>query len=101
MENASRALIMAGGILIALMILGALMLMFNNLSSYQNQNGMTKEQAQVVEFNNQYLAYDRDDLTLMDMKSLYNRIQSNNQKNPDEEITTNIQNIYPSISRRL
>ena len=29
MENASKALIMAGGILIALLVLGALLLMFN------------------------------------------------------------------------
>ena len=31
MENASKALIMAGGVLIALMIIGALVLMFSNL----------------------------------------------------------------------
>ena len=109
MENASRALIMAAGILIALMILGALMLMFNNLSSYQDQNDMTKEQAQVVEFNNQYLAYEKDDLTLMEMKSLYNKIQSHNIKNPEEQITSNIEAIvrtacagtFKEISRRI
>ena len=35
MENASKALIMAGGVMIALLIIGSLLLMFNNLSSYQ------------------------------------------------------------------
>ena len=34
MENASKALIMAGSILIGLMVIGALLLMFNSLSSY-------------------------------------------------------------------
>ena len=38
MENASKALIMAGGILIALLVLGALLLMINNLSDYQKSN---------------------------------------------------------------
>ncbi len=33
MENASKALIMAGSVLIALLIIGALILMFNNLSN--------------------------------------------------------------------
>ena len=33
MENASKALLMAGGILIALMIIGALVLLGNNLSN--------------------------------------------------------------------
>ncbi len=102
MENASRALIMAGGILIALMIVGALMLMFNNLSSYQRQNDMTKEQAQVVDFNNQYISYDRDDLTLMELKTLYNKIESYNIKMKDEgteekQIKSNIETIYPNI----
>ena len=32
MENASKALVMAGGILIALLVLGALLLMFNQVS---------------------------------------------------------------------
>ena len=35
MENASKALIMAGSVLIALMIIGALLLMFNSISNYQ------------------------------------------------------------------
>ena len=48
MENATRALTMAGGILIALMILGALFLMFNNLSSYQNQNDTSTKSTQIA-----------------------------------------------------
>ena len=36
MENASKALIIAGSVLIALLVIGALMLMFNNLTTYQN-----------------------------------------------------------------
>ena len=35
MENASKALVMAGGILIALLVIGALLLMFNQVSDYQ------------------------------------------------------------------
>ena len=54
MENASKALIMAGSVLIALMIIGALLLMINNLSSYQETDTKTARDAQVVEFNNQY-----------------------------------------------
>ena len=38
MENASKALLMAAGVLIALIIIGALLLMFNNLSNYQETN---------------------------------------------------------------
>lgn len=36
MENASKALLIAASVLIALLIIGALTLMFNNLTRYQN-----------------------------------------------------------------
>ena len=54
MENASKALLMAGSILIALMVIGVLVLMFNNLSYYQKSSDENIKQAQIIEFNNQY-----------------------------------------------
>ena len=101
MENASKALIMAGGILIALMILGALMLMFGNLSSYQKQNDETKKDSQIAEFNNQFVPYDKDNITLMELKTLYNKIESNNSKNPEFSIKNNIKEVYPNIDKNF
>ena len=98
MENATRALVMAGGILIALMILGALLLMFNNLSSYQNSNDANTKSSQIAEFNNQFEPYNKKDLTLMELKSIYNKIESNNSKNPEYTINTNISSIYSNIT---
>ena len=87
MENATRARTMAGGILIALMILGALFLMFNNLSSYQNQNDTSTKSTQIAEFNNQFEPYNKkDNLTLMELHSVYNKVNSNNTKNPEYKI---------------
>lgn len=97
MENASKALTMAGGILIGLIILGAFILMFNNLSSYQNYNDETKEKTQVAEFNSQFIRFDKQDLTLMELKSVYNKIVSYNSRNPDEKITENIKSVYANI----
>ncbi len=82
MENASKALIMAGSVLIALMIIGALVLMFNSLSSYQETGTGSTRTAQVTEFNNQYETYNRTDVRGSDLYSLlnkaidYNRTQS-------------------------
>ena len=53
MENASKALLMAAGVLIALIIIGALLLMFNNLSNYQETNTQNTRESQIVEFNKQ------------------------------------------------
>ena len=74
MENASKALIMAAGVLIALMILGALLLMFSNLSNYQETNTQGTREAQVVEFKNQFETYNRQDIRGTDMVSLMNRV---------------------------
>lgn len=97
MENASKALVMAGGILISLMVIGALVLMFSNLSNYQNKNDASTKSSQIAEFNNQYSPYDKDNLNLMELKSLYNKIESNNVKNPDKQIISNIEEMCTKI----
>ncbi len=78
MENASKALLMAGGILIALLILGALIMMFTSLQDYQNTNDAQTKNSQIAQFNNQFEPYNKDNLTLMELKSVYNKIESNN-----------------------
>lgn len=90
MENASKALLMAGGILIALLIIGSLFLMFSNLQSYQDNNDDIKKSTQVAEFNNQFEPYNKDGLTLMQLKSIYNKIVSNNVQHPEYPIQHNI-----------
>ena len=59
MENASKALIMAASVLIALMIIGALILMFNGLSSYQEVGQQNTREDQVIAFNSQFETYNR------------------------------------------
>lgn len=83
MENASKALIMAGSVLIALMIIGALLLMFNNLSNYQDTNVKNDRDAQVVEFNNQYETYIRNDVRGSDLYSLLNKVIDYNKRKSD------------------
>lgn len=83
MENASKALLMAGGILIALLIIGALLLMFNNLSTYQEVGERETREAQVIEFNNQFETYLRTNLRGNEMLSLMNRVVDYNTRNGD------------------
>lgn len=60
MENASKALIMAGGVLISLMIIGVLVIFFNNLSDWKSIEQSGERTEQVVEFNKQYEVYSRN-----------------------------------------
>lgn len=100
MENASKALLMAGGILIALLILSSLVIFFTNLAEYQTNQDNSKLATQIAEFNDQYEPYNKENLTLMELKTVYNKILDNNQKAIKEEdkIDTNIDKIYPDIT---
>ena len=80
MENASKALIMAAAVLIALMITGALLLMFNNLSNYQETDTQNTRESQIVEFNNQFETYDRNNVRGNELISLTNRIIDYNER---------------------
>ena len=80
MENASKALIMAGGVMIALLIIGSLLLMFNNLSSYQDTNIKETRTAQIIEFNNQFETYNRTDIRGSDLYSLLNKAADYNER---------------------
>jgi len=57
MENASKALLMAGGILIALIIIAILTRTYTNISLFQRAQLTEEEQAQLVAFNEQYTKY--------------------------------------------
>ena len=80
MENASKALIIAGSVLIALMIIGALLLMFSNLSNYQETDTQGTREAQVIEFNNQYETYNHKDVRGSELYSLLNRVIDYNRR---------------------
>lgn len=86
MENASKALIIAGSVLLALIVIGAFMLMLSNLTDYQDKNDTRVQQQQIVEFNNQFSTYDRIGLRGTDMLSLMNRIIDYNSRKTTEDI---------------
>ena len=81
MENASKALTMAGGILIALLVLGALLLMFNQVSDYKKTETVSEEAAQLAQFNEQFTQYERNNLAGVDLISLINKVVDYNKKN--------------------
>ena len=85
MENASKALIMAASVLIAIVIISAFVLMMSNLTSYQQRNYDVTLTAQVAEFNNEFATYARDGIRGSDMISLMNKIVDYNARYTDTE----------------
>lgn len=84
MENASKALLMAGEVLISIIIISALVLMFNNLASYQNVKIQNDREAETIKFNNKYEAYNRDDIRGNDLYSLINGVVDYNERKSTE-----------------
>jgi len=76
MENASKALIMAGGILIGLLILAVLLSTFKSISSLQKTKLTEEEQAKITEFNAKYIKYVGQYVYGTEVASLRNKYDS-------------------------
>ena len=108
MENASKALLIAGGMLIALMVISALVYLFVNLSEYQNSNERNLEEKQLVEFNKEYTTYDRSGVRGSDLLSLMNKAIDYNKRKADfdtndikyEPITINLTFVHEGEDHR-
>lgn len=74
MENATKALLIAGSVFLALLVIGALMLVLNSINDYQYGKEKDTLTKQTVEFNNLYLSYNRTKVRGTDMVSLMNRV---------------------------
>lgn len=81
MENASKALLMAGGMLIALLVIGALVLMFNQIGDYEKGNQGIKKTSEIAEFNIDFVRYTEGNIKGVDIISLANKIINFNSKN--------------------
>lgn len=80
MENASKALIIAGGVLIALMIIGLIVVMYNNVKTVNNGDTESTRSQQITEFNQQYTTYDRNNVRGSDLYSLLNKVIDYNRR---------------------
>lgn len=71
MENASKALVMIGGILIAVLLIALLYKSFFNVRDFQISQLSEEEQKQIAEFNSRYVrllneyVYGNEVITLM------------------------------------
>lgn len=98
MENASKALMMAGGVLLALMIIGALMLMFNQISAYQKNNTDSQKDIQIANFNKDFDRYsESSNIKGVDIITLINKITDYNARAGQKENNYVDYNIKMSI----
>ncbi len=79
MENASKALLMAGGILIALIIIALLIRTYTNVSIFQRTKLSQEEQEKIVAFNEQYTKYIGQYVYGIEVRTLINKYENDGQ----------------------
>ena len=103
MENASKALIIAGGVLLAVIIIGILVYTWGNVSSFVSSQDDLKDQQQLASFNKQFESYYKSLLRGAEVASIINKVRSNNvayEDNLEYKITCKIK-IKEAISGGL
>ncbi len=84
MENASKALIMAAGVLIGVLVLSLAAFLFMDFGARSKDVYAQVEHNQLTEYNAQYTIYaDRNDLTIYDVVNLLNLAKQNNDNYQD------------------
>lgn len=95
MENATKALTMAGGVLIAIMVIAALIYASGTFQVIPKAQDESAETRQLTLFNQQYESYARDALYGTDLISILNKARDNNERydltNPEERMYIEIE----------
>ena len=81
MENASKALIIAGAILLAILIISLGIMIYNQASGVVNNNSMTE--VEVTTFNQKFEQYLGDKVRGANVNSLINAVNTNNMSTDD------------------
>ena len=87
MENASKALLMAGGVLMAILVISMLVLMFSNLTNVFSEENQANREAQIVKFNMEYESYNREGVRGTEILSLLAKVHDYNEYQSDYEGT--------------
>lgn len=80
MENAAKALLIAGGVLIAIIIITMFIIMYTRVADIQHKQEEQKELEQLTAFNAEYEAYNKKIMYVTDVITLINKVAENNKK---------------------
>lgn len=81
MENATKALLLAGGILLGILVITAGVILYNNLNNNNRIYNSERETTKLQQINVKFEAFiGRDDITIHEIISLYNYIEDNKEK---------------------
>ena len=88
MENASKALIIAGTILIVILLISAGIFIINSTSGMREETERTSDTLEIQSFNEQFTAYEGTTASASQVKSLLLLIKANNSYYKFDDDTT-------------
>ena len=88
MENASRALLMAGGILLGILILSLMVTLFASSSSLSKTYDQSKQSETIQKFNTNFTQYVGHDLTIHQVLTIYNFAKQNGFEDSENIVKT-------------
>ena len=95
MENASRALVIAGGVLLSLIIIGVVMFAYRGITSLQKEKDISLSNEQVSKINEQIEKYTKKSVIYgSEVLSICNAIEDYSRKYPESEG-------HPKISAKI
>lgn len=83
MENASKALIIAGAILLSILIIGLGMFIYRQAAGVMNNTGL--DELAVDKHNEAFLQYEGKRVSGTQVKALVKKIEANNRSNADDD----------------
>ena len=81
MENASKALIIAGAILIAILLISVAVIIINSTGSMQDRVGKSSATMEIQTFNSNFTTYEGTAVSASQVKALMSLIKSSNAAN--------------------
>lgn len=95
MENASKALIIAGAILIAILLISVGILVMNSTGNMQDQVSSSADSMAIETFNSQFLSYETDTNSAAQIRTLISKV---NASNASHDATTTADEKYVEVA---
>ncbi len=95
MENASKALIIAGAILISILLISVGILVMNSTGNMQDQVSSSADSMAIETFNSQFLSYETDTNAAAQIRTLISKVNASNASN---DATTTADEKYVEVA---
>lgn len=100
MENAAKALLMAGGILIGVLLITLAVAIFSGVGTFSDEVNTNIQNKVIYEFNAQFEIYNkRKDLTAQDIVTIINLANDYNKKVEDENLSIKVYDDFNRIDK--